>query len=60
MSLLRMLTLFVVERDRDDVPADVFHTGLAPFIRKVEDGSNHEVVVIGRGCFPEAQTNAAI
>ena len=37
--------LFGVERDRDDVPADVFPRGFAPFIRKVEDGSGHKVVM---------------
>jgi putative SOS response-associated peptidase YedK len=40
----RMLTFFGVERDRDENPVDVFPTGLAPFIRKAEEGSdNHRV-----------------
>ena len=42
-----MLTFFGVERDRDEVPADVFPTGLAPFIRRAEDGSGNKVVVDG-------------
>jgi putative SOS response-associated peptidase YedK len=40
----RMLTFFGVERDCDEVPADVFPTGLAPFIRKAEDGSGKKVI----------------
>lgn len=43
----RMLTFFGVERDRDEVPHDVFPTGLAPFIRKAESGSGNKVVVDG-------------
>lgn len=43
----RMLTFFGVERDRDDVPADVFPTGLAPFIRKAEDGER----IVADGAF---------
>jgi len=35
----RMLTFFGVERGLDQVPADVWPTGLAPFIRLAEDGS---------------------
>jgi putative SOS response-associated peptidase YedK len=42
----RLLTFFGVERERDDVPEDVFPLGLAPFIRlrrnergSVDDGS---------------------
>ncbi|HSV55299.1 MAG TPA: SOS response-associated peptidase family protein [Burkholderiaceae bacterium] len=35
----RMLSYFGVERDKNDVPADVWPTGLAPFIRIAEDGS---------------------
>jgi putative SOS response-associated peptidase YedK len=34
-----MLTFFGVERGLDQVPADVWPTGLAPFIRLAEDGS---------------------
>lgn len=36
----RMLTFFGVERGLDQVPADVWPTGMAPFIRLVEDGSS--------------------
>jgi hypothetical protein len=43
----RMLTFFGVERYRDEVPADVFPTGLAPFIRRAEDGSGNKVVADG-------------
>ena len=43
----RMLTFFGVERQRDEVPHDVFPTGLAPFIRKAEDSSGNKVVVAG-------------
>jgi putative SOS response-associated peptidase YedK len=43
----RMLTFFGVERDRDEVPHDVFPTGLAPFIRRAEDGSGNKVVSDG-------------
>ena len=51
----RMLTFFGVERDRDDVPADVFPTGLAPFIRRAEDGS--KVAVNGAfGLLPDFAT----
>ena len=40
----RLLTFFGVERDRDEVPADVFPTGLAPLIRRVENGTGNRVV----------------
>jgi putative SOS response-associated peptidase YedK len=43
----RMLTFFGVERDRDEVPHDVFPTGLAPFIRRAEDGSGNKLVADG-------------
>jgi hypothetical protein len=43
----RMLTFFGVERDRDEVPHDVFPTGLAPFIRRTEGGSGNKVVSDG-------------
>ena len=39
----RMLTFFGVERARDEPPADVWPTGLAPFIRLAEDGSGNKV-----------------
>jgi putative SOS response-associated peptidase YedK len=36
----RLLTFFGVERDRDDMPDDVYPSGLAPFIRlAADDGS---------------------
>lgn len=54
----RMLKLFEVERDRHDVPADVFPTGLVPFICKIEDGSGHEVVM-GYGVLPDSRTSFA-
>jgi len=40
----RLLTFFGVERDRDEPPTDVFPTGLAPFIKRAEDGSGNRVV----------------
>ncbi|HEY3048039.1 MAG TPA: SOS response-associated peptidase family protein [Polaromonas sp.] len=40
----RMLTFFGVERERDELPADVWPLGLAPFIRRAEDGSGNKVV----------------
>lgn len=56
----RMLTFFGVERDRDEVPADVFPTGLAPFIRKAEDGSTNKVVADGAfGLLPYFATELA-
>jgi putative SOS response-associated peptidase YedK len=35
----RMLTFFGVERERDQLPADVWPTGMAPFIRLAEPGA---------------------
>jgi putative SOS response-associated peptidase YedK len=43
----RLLTPFGVERNRDEPPADVFPTGLVPFIRKAADGSGNKVVMDG-------------
>lgn len=43
----RILTFFGVERERDELPHDVFPTGLAPFIRKAEQGSGNKVVADG-------------
>jgi putative SOS response-associated peptidase YedK len=40
-----MLTFFGVERGRDDPPADVWPTGLAPFLRLHEPGSANRIVV---------------
>ena len=40
----RLLTFFGVERARDEVPRDVFPTGLAPFIRRAEHGSGNKVI----------------
>jgi putative SOS response-associated peptidase YedK len=39
----RMLAFFGVERARDDLPADVWPTGLAPFLRLAQDGSGRWV-----------------
>lgn len=47
IRLDRLLTFFGVERDRDEPPADVFPTGLAPFVRLAEDGSGNRVVQDG-------------
>jgi putative SOS response-associated peptidase YedK len=56
----RMLTFFGVERDRDGVAADVFPTGLAPFIRKAEDGSGNRLVADGAfGLLPYFATELA-
>lgn len=44
----RLLTFFGVERERDEVPADVFPTGLAPFIRRSGDAP---VRVVEHGAF---------
>ena len=41
----RLLTFFGVERDRDDVPTEVFPTMGAPFIRKAHAGSGNTRVV---------------
>lgn len=38
----RMLAFFGVERGREELPQEVFPTGLAPFIRLAEDGSGHK------------------
>ncbi len=46
----RMLTFFGVERERDEVPHDIFPTGLAPFIRRAESDSGNQRVV-GDGAF---------
>lgn len=40
----RLLSFFGVERERDEPPADVFPTGVAPFIRRAEDGAGRELV----------------
>ena len=41
----RVLTFFGVERARDEVPHDIYPTGLAPFVRKAELGSGYQRVV---------------
>ena len=41
----RLLTYFGAERERDEVPHDIFPTGLAPFIRKADVASEHQRVV---------------
>lgn len=43
----RMLAFFGVERLGDELPQEVFPTGLAPFIRRAEDGSGHKRVDAG-------------
>ena len=56
----RMLTFFGVELDRDEVPSDVFPTGLAPFIRKAEDDSGNRLVADGAfGLLPHFATELA-
>ena len=40
-----MLSLFGVQRERDDGPVDVWPTGLAPFIRLAQDGSGNRRIV---------------
>ena len=45
--LHRLLTFFGVERNRDEAPADVFPTGLAPFVRLAEPGSGNRLVEDG-------------
>ena len=42
----RLLTFFGVERDRDEVPTDVFPTGLAPFIRLAQEGSGNKRIAV--------------
>jgi len=42
----RLLTFFGVERDRDEVPTDVFPTGLAPFIRLAQEPGEEKRMVI--------------
>lgn len=41
----RLLAYFGVERDRDELPVDVWPTGMAPFIRLAEPGSGNRLVV---------------
>ena len=41
----RLLTFFGVERETDEQSHDIFPTGLAPFIRKAEEGSGSQRVV---------------
>jgi putative SOS response-associated peptidase YedK len=44
----RLLTFFGVEREKDDpLPPEVFPLGLAPFIRKAEEGSGNKVIEDG-------------
>jgi putative SOS response-associated peptidase YedK len=43
----RMLTFFGVERGPEELPQEVFPTGLAPFIRRAEEGSGHKRVETG-------------
>lgn len=56
----RLLTFFGVERAREDVPADVWPTGLAPFIRIAEDGSGKWIADDGLfGLLPHFQVEVA-
>lgn len=56
-----MLTFFGVERDRDELPADVWPMGLAPFIRQAEPGSGNKLIVDDGlfGLLPHFQTELA-
>jgi len=42
----RLLTFFGVERNRDEVPTDVFPTGLAPFVRLAQEGSGNKLIAV--------------
>ena len=56
----RLLKFFGVVRDRDEAPADVWPLGLAPFIRKAEEGSGNPVVEDGVfGLLPQFQAEMA-
>jgi putative SOS response-associated peptidase YedK len=41
----RLLSFFGVHRERDDAPVDTWPTGMAPFIRRAEEGSGHQRIV---------------
>lgn len=47
----RLLAFFGVERGVDDIPVDVFPTGLAPFIRRVDTGTSPDGRVLSEGAF---------
>ena len=55
----RMLTFFGVERDRDEVPVDVFPTGLAPFIRRVDGTRDRQVATGAFSLLPHFATEVA-
>lgn len=40
----RLLAFFGVTRERDEAPVDIFPLGLAPFIRRADDGSGNKRV----------------
>ena len=40
----RLLTFFGAEHDRDEVPHEIFPTGLAPFVSLAKPPSGHKVV----------------
>lgn len=40
----RLLAFFGVTRERDEAPVDIFPLGLAPFIRRAEDGLGNKRV----------------
>jgi len=47
----RLLTFFGVERDRDEIPVDVFPLGLAPFIRLSRSGLDAPARLVEDGIF---------
>lgn len=55
----RMLTFFGVERHRDEVPAHVFATGLASFIRRIESTGDRQFADGAFGLLPHFATDAA-
>jgi putative SOS response-associated peptidase YedK len=56
----RLLEFFGVVRDRSDAPVDVWPLGLAPFIRKAEEGSGNSIVEDGVfGLLPYFQAEMA-
>lgn len=56
----RLLEFFGVVRDRSEVPVDVWPLGLAPFIRRAEEGSGNPIVEDGVfGLLPHFQAEMA-
>ena len=55
-----LLSFFGAHRERDELPADVFPTGIAPFIRLAEDGSGNRLCDDGVfGLLPHFATELA-